>query len=149
MQDNALLRLIRFTVNDYDLFRIIEKMTGCGPIGCFDGRIYRMTAGPQQDSWHDDWAENRVIAMSVNLSEQSYLGGELMLRHRDRPEKIQQIVNTSFGDALLFRLGAKLEHQVAKVRGRAPKTAYAGWFRTQPDYLTLLKQNSKKIRVFL
>src|SRR5262249_39008431 len=41
--------------NDAALFDAIDDLTGCGPIGCFEGRVYRLapTEG-HYDSWHSD-----------------------------------------------------------------------------------------------
>ena len=46
---------------------------------------------------------------------------------------------TGFGDAIVFRIDPSLRHQVTEVTGRFAKTAYAGWFRTSPDYPTLFR----------
>ncbi len=149
MRENSLFRELHFLVNDYTLFNLIEQITGCERLGCFTGRIYRMTAGVHHDSWHDDLTENRLIAMSVNISEDIYEGGCLLLRHKNKPQQIQRLINTGMGDALIFRLSKKLEHQVSNVEGPVPKTAYAGWFRARPDFLTGIKRLKKTARVLL
>jgi hypothetical protein len=37
-------------------------------------------------------------------------------------------------------LANDLEHRVTEVVGIHPKTAFAGWFRSQPDFFALLKE---------
>ena len=53
MESNAVAGLLHFLVNNRDLFRFVESVSGCGPIGCFSGRVYRMVPGEDHyDSWH-------------------------------------------------------------------------------------------------
>jgi 2OG-Fe(II) oxygenase superfamily len=74
-----------------------------------------------------------LLALSINLGKQSYEGGVLEIRRHKSQESVQ-VVNTEFGDAILFRLADYLEHRVTNVEGTVPKTAFAGWFRSQPDF---------------
>lgn len=128
--------LLELLINDTLLFDTVNTITGCGPIGCFEGRVYRML--PQVghfDSWHGDIGEGRLIAMSVNLSPAPYAGGLLQLARVDRPsELLAEVANTGPGDALLFRIAPTLQHRVTAVAGSLPKTAYAGWYRSYPVF---------------
>ena len=36
------------------------------------------------------------------------------------------------GDAIIFRLASHLQHRNTNVTGSTPKTAFAGWFRSDP-----------------
>src|SRR5688500_2015065 len=69
LNDPTLIGLMNFLLNDQSLFRLIQELTGCGHIGCFEGRFYRMLpeAG-HYDSWHTDFSGHRLVAFSVNLS---------------------------------------------------------------------------------
>lgn len=126
--------LLLFLTNDPELFEVVRGITGCDRIGLFNGRIYRMMPGPKHtDSWHDDLDGKRLIAMSINLSENPYSGGILELRDDDSKEIVARVANTGLGDAVLFRLAPGLKHRVTPVAGRFPRTAYAGWFETGPD----------------
>lgn len=128
-----------FLMNDPGLFRIVSDLTGIAPIGCFVGRVYRMTpAAAHHDSWHSDVGDHRLIALSVNLSEQPYRGGTLLLREQGRPETEQVLENTTPGDAVLFRIDPALEHAITDVEPGPPKTAWAGWFRSQPSFRDVL-----------
>jgi hypothetical protein len=126
--------LLYFLTNDPGLFERVREITGCGRIGCFAGRIYRMLPGPAgEDSWHNDLIEGRMVAVSVNLSEAPYAGGLLEIRDADSKEVLQRVPNTGPGDAIMFRIDPALQHRVTAVEGDAPKTAYAGWFCSQPE----------------
>jgi hypothetical protein len=58
-----------------------------------------------------------------------FRGGTFELRNRSTLALLAQVNNTGFGDALLFRISADLEHRVTEVVDTVPKTACAGWFR--------------------
>src|SRR5262249_11041355 len=138
--DSVTSILLNFLFNNSKLFDVVQSITGCERVGSFSGRVYRLLARPGYgDSWHDDWSDHRMIAVSVNLSVERYDGGVLQIRDRKSPADIQDVVNTGFGDAVIFRLADHLEHRVTNVEGTIPKTAFAGWFLAQPDFLSLLK----------
>ena len=133
--------LLHVLVNGDDLFAAVRRITGCGPIGCFDGRVYRTIPGyGHRDAWHSDAAGgHRRVAMTINLSPTVYRGGRLQIRDRSSQRTLSEIVNDGFGDAVLFRIRADLEHRITDVEGTAPKTAFAGWFQSQPTFASLLK----------
>jgi hypothetical protein len=140
MHDNRGSAVLFMLLNNDRVFRVVEGITGCVQIRNFAGRMYRMVPGQgHADDWHDDVMDERLVALSINFSDAFYLGGSLQIRDR-RPEGIVQTVpNLGHGDAILFRLAEHLEHRVSDVEGTAPKTAYAGWFRSNPPFLTLLQ----------
>lgn len=132
---------LEFLWNTPELFAVIDRLTGCGPFGCFEGRVYRMApAKGHYDSWHSDVGQDRRVAMSVNFSTEVYDGGATEFRHVEQAEPFHRVANTGFGDAILFRIDAGLRHQVTEVEGANPKTAFAGWFRTNPDYRSLFAE---------
>jgi hypothetical protein len=133
--------------NDGKLHNVVEQITGCGPIGCFTGRIYRLVPGAGHiDSWHDDLRDTRLVALSVNLSRQPYEGGDLQIRRKSSGERLEKVRNTSLGQAVLFRISPELEHRVAPVEGRNPRTAFAGWFRAQPNYESRVMERLSLLR---
>lgn len=141
MADNTALHLLHFLTHDPRLFEIIQQITGCGRIGCFDGRVYRMVPGSQHyDSWHDDMSEHRMIGMSINLSRNIYSGGIFQMRNRDSLQTIYETANTGFGDGIIFRLSSQLQHRITEVEGSVPKTAFAGWFLSEPDFNAALRK---------
>jgi len=139
MVENPALNLLYFLVNDERLFGIVRELTGCPPIGAFIGRVYRMVPGSgHYDSWHSDAVDHRVIGMSVNLSDDVYAGGVFQLRRRDADDILTEAPNTGAGDAIVFRIAADIVHRITAVDGSVPKTAFAGWFVSEPSFLELL-----------
>ena len=123
-----------FLLNNRELFSIIEEITECLPIDRFVARVYRFEPFSQNfDQWHDDDSQDRLLALTLNLSEAAYKGGNLELRKKHSPEDVQKIFNLNLGDAILFRIGPDMEHRVTGVMGDQAKTAYAGWFCARPD----------------
>ena len=139
LTDDMALSLLRFLSNDPKLFGVIRQITGCGRIGCFFGRVYRMVPGAgHYDSWHSDMTGNRLIGMSLNLGAHIYSGGVFRLREASSKKLLCEAANTGPGDAIVFRIAAHLEHCVTTLEGTMPKTAFAGWFQSEPEFLSLL-----------
>jgi hypothetical protein len=144
LSEGPLSAALEFLWNSPALSAAIDRIAGCGPIGCFEGRVYRMLpAHGHYDSWHSDVGEDRRVAMSVNLSADRYEGGVTEFRRADEELPFHRVANTGFGDAIIFRIDPSLRHQVTEVTGTVAKTAYAGWFRTSPDYPTLFRERHK------
>jgi len=142
MQFNAAFTLLSFVSNDPRFFGFVERVTGCGRIAAFVGRVYRMVPGTAHyDSWHSDTIGDRLIGMSINLSPEVYGGGVFQLRDRASKAMIAEAPNTGEGDAILFRIDEALEHRVTPLEGSATKTAFAGWFVSKPDFLSMLAGN--------
>jgi hypothetical protein len=142
MKENAASSLLFFLLNRDALFRIIQEITQCGHIGCFTGRIYRLVPGcGHTDGWHNDivTVEQRLLGLSINLGAEAYAGGTLQIRDRKSGRILDDVVNLGCGDAILFRLSPRLEHRLTEVEGEASKTAFAGWFRGKPDFLSLIR----------
>lgn len=136
----ALSGALELACNDPRLFDLVDELTGCGAIGCFEGRVYRMAGGTgHYDSWHSDVGQDRMIAMSVNLGRDPFEGGQLQIRRTNSTEILAEVENPTPGDAVIFRIDPQYRHRVASVVGPAPRTAYAGWFRALPDYYELMR----------
>lgn len=141
MAENQAIHTLLFLANDPQLFQLIRQITGCGPIGCFTGRVYRMVPGSQHyDSWHSDMIDHRMIGMSINLSRKIYSGGIFQIRNRDSLQIIHETANTGFGDGIIFRLSPHLQHRITEVGGSVPTTAFAGWFQSEPDFHAVLRR---------
>ena len=131
--DDQVPGTLALLVQDPALIAFVERLTGCDPIGCFIGRVYRMDAGAgHHDVWHGDDNGNRMVALSVNLSPDVYDGGVLELRERGSLRSLHRVANTGPGDAIRFRIDPALEHRVTDVSGPRSKIAYAGWFQRVP-----------------
>ena len=142
MEVNATLAWLLLLANDERMLDVVQSITGCGPIGHFDGRVYRLEpSADHYDSWHDDLGDGRLVAMSVNLGRPSYKGGALEIRDR-RTGATTQARSASTGDALLFELGEHLEHRVLPVTGEAARTAFAGWYKAGPNFLSVLRSDA-------
>jgi hypothetical protein len=142
MCKNVASDVLHLLTNDSRFRHFIEEVTGCGPIGCFMGRVYRMTPGTgHTDSWHSDIVpgETRMIGMSLNLSPDEYVGGTFQLRAAADHRILGDYPNQGLGDAIVFRLASYLEHRVAAIQGHAPKTAFAGWFFSEPEFSALIQ----------
>jgi len=121
--------------NDLALLNAVTYIAGCAPLRCFDGRVYRLDPeSAHYDSWHSDAAHDRVVGLSVNLSPEPYEGGVLEIRRAVAAEAEHAVASAGFGNAILFRISPDFRHRVTEVRGTRPRTAYAGWFRTFPDF---------------
>ena len=132
--------LLQLIFNDPQFLAAVAAIAECGPLGCFDGRVYRMIPGAgHYDSWHSDVGEDRLVGLSVNLSAEGYEGGVLEMRQAAAAGNAVEwkVNNLSFGSAVLFRISPALRHRVSPVVGTAPRTAYAGWFRSAPDFQDL------------
>ena len=140
LPSGALSGGIEFLTNDRVLFDAIQDITGCARIGCYRGRVYRMQPDTGHAShWHSDMSGGRMITMSVNLSDEVFEGGDLQIREAASTQVIAHLRNTGFGDAVIFRIDPRLEHQVLPLTGTVERSAYAGWFLASPDYEQLLE----------
>jgi hypothetical protein len=81
--------------------------------------------------------------MSINLSRELYSGGRLQIRDHVSGEIVSEVANAGIGDAVIFRLSDRFQHRITDVEGTASKTAFAGWFRAQPDFMSLLRKQSQ------
>ena len=133
--DCAALKLLELVMNNAQLFQFLNRITDCGHIGSFVGRIYRFDSqNGHHDAWHDDSGSHRRLALSLNLSSDLYEGGALVLRSKSQKGRVSTVRNTVLGDAIVFRIADSLEHRVSNVTGAHPKTAFAGWFRSAPEF---------------
>jgi hypothetical protein len=139
MEAGGPLALLLLAANSPALFDLVRDVTGCDPIGCFDGRVYRLDpAQGHSDSWHSDVGDNRLVAMSVNLGRDRYEGGVLEIREQRSRRVTARVARTAPGDAVIFRIGEHLRHRVSPVTGNAPRVAFAGWFKSAPSFRSVL-----------
>ena len=141
LKDKSTDSLLRFLINDQDLFQLIEQITGCSQIRSFNGAVYSLASNcGHYDTWHkDDW-DNRMISMSINLSTDIYSGGVLQIRDCKSKKILNEVTNTGFGDAVIFLVSPQMEHKVTDVEGKVAKIAFPGWFKSKPSYKSLLKK---------
>ncbi len=137
---------LELLLNSRAMLDLIPRLTGCPPVACFTGRIYRRAPGQSHVSrWHTDLNDDgRMITLSVNLSEHVYRGGTTLVREADTKRVVCELPNTGFGDAILFPIAPRFEHRVLDVEGAVPKTALAGWFNSKPDPRYLFARGAAK-----
>lgn len=129
MTDESLRAILLFLANDPDFFEVVQQLTGFSKITAFVGRVYRKLPGRGHfDCWHSDVLGGRLVGMSINLSRHVYSGGSLKIRDAESKKVLENVVNTGFGDAILFQISTLLQHRIEKIRGKAAKIAFAGWF---------------------
>ena len=136
--NETVLGLLHFLVNRSSVFEVIQLVAGCEAIKCFKGRVYRMLPETgHYDGWHDDNSSHRLVALSMNLSEETYEGGATQIRKAKTKEAVCEMSNTGIGDGIIIRIDSTLQHRITRVEGSAEKTAFAGWFCSEPDYREL------------
>ena len=127
--------VLQLLFNDQALRRLVATVAEVPDTGCFDGRVYRMSPRDgHYDSWHSDAGEDRLVAVSVNLSPAGYEGGELEIRRASAAAAEWTVANHSFGSAVMFRISPAMRHRVVAVTGDRARTAYAGWYRGVPVF---------------
>lgn len=124
------LQHVNFLLNNKQLFKAVEIITGCKPIQSFTGRIYRNMPHTQHKlDWHDDLSEQfRLVALSVNLSPARFEGGKFQIRKKGSNQLLREVASGELGDTHLFAVAPNLEHRVTPLEGLNPRTAAAGWF---------------------
>jgi hypothetical protein len=133
--DTAPYFALELLLNSRAVLELVPRLTGCAPVACFTGRIYRRAPGESHVShWHTDLTDDgRMVTLSINLSDEVYGGGATLVREAATKRVVCELPNTGFGDAILFPIDPRFEHRVLDVEGAAPKTALAGWFNSKPD----------------
>ena len=134
LADANLVGLLHFLLNDRAVIDFARQVSGNPDATGFVGSVYRLVPGKDhRDSWHDDVDGNRLAALTINLSQEEFEGGELEMRQNGGGEAQWRIANTGPGDGLLFAIAPGLQHRIRPVVGTTPKTALAGWFCRDAD----------------
>ena len=143
-KSETLPKMLFYFLNQPRLREAIAEFTGCEKtIRTFVGRCFKHLPGVGQfDSWHGDVADERLFALSINLSKEPFEGGSFQIRSRRTKEVFQTVGANRFGDACLFRIDNSLEHMVLPLRGTAPRYRYAGWFRAQGSLSEIVLQSA-------
>src|SRR5439155_23098986 len=103
MKDNSTTGFLYFLVNDSSLFKLIQQITGCAPIGCFCGAVYRLVPGLLYDSWHSDVHSKRMVVMSIHLLRDLYSGGILQIREMNYLGILIAVAKHGLSDADIYR----------------------------------------------
>src|SRR5258708_23307107 len=116
-------------MNSPELFRIIQRITGCSSIGNFFGRIHRSSPGPEHKiEWHGDNADYRLVGISINFSDDTFSGGSFQIRDKQSETMLNEVSNTRIGDAFIFGIDPELQHRLLPVADGGSRTVGFGWF---------------------
>jgi len=130
-RESIIHNLLYFYLNKPVVRETVKKITQCDNIKGFFGRIYKFEEDENCfDSWHNDISteEDRIVGISINLSNSAYTGGEFTIRNKKTHEIYRKVKHDNWGGVHFFRIHPDLEHKVDKVTGINPRIAYAGWF---------------------
>jgi hypothetical protein len=132
--DATLETAVMLAMNRAPLLELLEGVTARSPIRSIGGHIARLAPDSnQQLTWHDDGNEDdRVLGLSVHLSNEAYRGGLFQLRTKHDRETCWEMANTGCGDAIVFTVNPAFEHRVTPVTGVAARTVFAGWAMKSP-----------------
>ena len=138
---NVVTHIFHLMLNNADLFKAVQSLTGCQNIGSFAGRVYRSASGGDHHlEWHDDREDpSRLIGLTINFSNGPYSGGLFQIRYKNSGIVLNEVANTEAGGAILFRISADLEHRITPVEGNNAKVAGAGWFLSTPNSLATIR----------
>jgi hypothetical protein len=113
-----------------EVLRIMESLLSGPALTGVAGAIAQFAAGAEESlDWHDDLAEpQRRLAIAINLGAMPYSGGAFEFRDLASGAPPFRHAHAIPGEALLFPIGAGLQHRVLPVTGGGPRTVFAGWF---------------------
>ena len=102
--DTAPYFALELLLNSRAVLELIPRLTGCPPVACFTGRIFRRAPSESHVSrWHTDSNEDgRMVTLSINLSDTPYRGGTTLLRESATKRVVCELPNHGLGDAILF-----------------------------------------------
>jgi hypothetical protein len=125
--------LLLLLTNDPPFLDFVRRLVRHPEIQSFAGSVARRVPGAgHEDAWHSDAVAGRLAALTVNVGREAYEGGVLQIREEPGGKIVYELANTRPGDAVLFKIDACLKHRVTAPEGRASRTAFAGWFGTDP-----------------
>lgn len=127
--------------NQPEVRHTISQIVG-QPIDLWGGNTVRRVPGKNHFSnWHNDKSPpveladgrryQRVVPMSLNMSEGDFSGGNLEMRSMPEQTLVADVANPIAGDALLFEINETLQHRVADVTAGCPRIVHVGWFHRQ------------------
>lgn len=127
---NIATHLIHFIINNKELFKVIQQITGCREIKSFKGRIYQLEPNSEHRlDWHEDTFDPvRILGISMNLSKEPYEGGVFQIKRKESDDILREIPCGHLSDTHIFDISNSLLHRVTQTTGKHPRVAAAGWF---------------------
>lgn len=127
--ENKHTKLMYLLMQDQVLIQNLAQRTGLNDLKSCASRIYKFIPhGSNTFDWHNDLCHGRTLGFSVNLTREKFEGAKFMIRKKQDHSVSAEFHNTGYGDAILFKISAELEHCVSPLTGSTPRLAYAGWF---------------------
>lgn len=121
---------LSFALRRPALYDWLSQATGCGPLIGVDGPVGQTRAGSGEEiGWHNDLGvPQRRLAIIVNLSDDSYEGGEFELKDAASGTVLIRHRHGGPGSTLIFDVARALSHRVLPVTAGGPRRVFAGWF---------------------
>ena len=130
-QDEPVIFIFNMIFNDKNLFNFLQTITNCKKINNFNGRIHRSVGLQEHEiDWHGDNVDNRLLAMTISLGIDKYIGGSLQIREKVLKNILGEFYQLNAGDAIIFQISPDLEHRLTKVE-LGTRTVGVGWFRSK------------------
>ncbi|WP_264940405.1 2OG-Fe(II) oxygenase [Sphingomonas caeni] len=113
-----------------EVLRFMESLVGDARLTEVAGAVAQFgAASGDRLGWHDDRVEpRRKLAITINLGTVGYQGGVFEFRDLQSDAPTFRHVHSEPGEALLFPIGAGLQHRLLPVTAGGPRTVFAGWF---------------------
>lgn len=113
-----------------NLFRWLEAVTGRAGLAGAEGRLVQTRAGAGDAlDWHNDLQQSRrALGVTISLTVAAYAGGLFEMRRVDDPADTRSFDHARAGTALIFDLGADIEHRVQPLPSGGPRRVFTGWF---------------------
>ena len=113
-----------------DLYRWLEAATGRTGLQGAEGRLVQTRAGAGDAlDWHDDLGRPcRALGVTISLTDAAYSGGLFDMRRVGDPASTRSFDHARAGTALIFDIGADIEHRVLPVSSGGPRRIFTGWF---------------------
>ncbi len=134
---NIATHLIHFILNNKELFKVVQQITGCRDIKSFKGRVYQLEPNSKHRlDWHaDSFYPDRILGMSMNLSKEPYEGGVFQIKRKGSDEILREVPCGNLSDTHIFDISDNLKHRVTETTGKNPRVAAAGWFTDDTSHM--------------
>jgi hypothetical protein len=121
-----LIKLLTFLFKDPSFINQIGTGMNKNIGKLLGARLYKMNSQNKGEIfWHSDFDGNRQIQLFVNLSPQTYSGGQIQIRNKQR---LWQIDDLKFGDAVVMAISQDFSHRILPVRGTKDRIEFTCFY---------------------
>ena len=123
-------QLLNRLFNQNFVLKAFAPIANVPELKLFTGRHYIYRRPESKLRWHSDFLFNRCLTITINISPEYYLGGNLEFKPKLQIEDSPSVVayNRFFGDAILFPVTGDQLHRLKPVFNGTKKIAFAGFF---------------------